>query len=512
MLESAIHPALSRNVMVSMAANFFYLATRLIVPPFILHYVSLPEYGIWSYCFILIGYIGMSVFGVSNAYVRYGAVYGAERRVESINRLLSTGMAVVAALCLAIVPLIWISLPYLFPLFHIAENLREEAFLLIFGTTLVFLLDMVYGAFNALLQGLQKFVIERSIWVVSFTVETLLIFLLLYAGMGLYGLLLAYAIRTILALFCNAIACYRLLPGLSIGLKYCDRAILPLFLRFGGIVQLTGIISVLNRSIEKVLSGLFLGPSTTALYEVGEKFPIMAMLLPGSMNMVFYPTAAHLHTQDEREKIERIYLQGGRWINMLMGGMMGFMAPFAFPLIACWLGFDPKYSAAAGILACFTIAYQMDIVTGPASAIYRAINQPSRELVYPLLQLVLVLAAAAAGIAMFGASITVINATVASMMVVSALIYVFRSNRFMKISHWTYAQIVLLPGLAPYLIGYLLYLPMQNRFVGLTRWEMLALLMVALAIYTLVLCFCFYFLIFSRDERTSLKRLFHRVH
>ncbi len=505
MSEQSIHPGLSRNVLFSMGANIFYLATRLIVPPFILHYVSLQEYGIWSYCFILIGYLGMSVIGLSSAYIRYGAIYASEGRIDAINRLITTGMMLVTLVTLILGPLAWIFIPRLFSLFHIPEELQKQAFFLFFGTTLIFLLDLICGAFSALLQGLQKFVVERSIWVFSFTVETMLIFLLLYAGAGLYGLLWAYLIRTLIAILCYAWACFRLLPGFSLWLSHFDLKILPLFLHFGGIVQVTGVISLINRSIEKVLAGLFLGPAATALYEVGEKFPMTAMNLPASMNMVFLPTASHLHSLQEHKKIARIYLQGGRWVNLLTGSIMGFMAPFAAPIILCWLGSDPKFASAVSILACFTIAYQMDVITGPVSAIYRAVNQPERELVYPLLQLVLVLIIAAGGIALFGASIPLINATVASMMVLSALIYLFLSNRFMQISQRHYLQTVLFPGLLPYLLGYFLFVVCESWFNGLNRWEATALLAASFGFYSLLLGLLYYFLIFDKEERAYIK-------
>ena len=91
-MSKALDKAVSRDVMSSITSKTLYLATRFFLPPVVLAYISLEEYGIWAVCFILIGYLGISAFGVSNVYVRYVAEYYSNGRIDKINRLLSTGM------------------------------------------------------------------------------------------------------------------------------------------------------------------------------------------------------------------------------------------------------------------------------------------------------------------------------------------------------------------------------------------------------------------------------------
>ena len=45
------------------------MLSRVGLPPIILSYVSLEEYGIWATCFIVISYLGMSTFGIANVYI-----------------------------------------------------------------------------------------------------------------------------------------------------------------------------------------------------------------------------------------------------------------------------------------------------------------------------------------------------------------------------------------------------------------------------------------------------------
>ncbi len=506
--DSDLHNTISRNIVVTMLSTVLYLVTRLFIPPIILSYVSLAEYGVWSYCFIILGYISLSIFGITNVYIRYGSVYYANNEVDNINRLLSTGIISVLIMCAAIIPFFVILLPYLFSLLHMSPNLFSVAFWLILGTTLIFMVDLSFGAFGHLLQSMQRIAYERAVWTITYLVETGCIIFFLTLGMGIYSLLYAYFIRTALAILLYALACYRLIPGFSIGLRYFDRKILKVFIRFGGIVQLSGFVGITNRAMERLMAGFFIGAEATALYEVGEKLPTTAQNLPGSINGVLFPATAHLHAKNRQAKIVDIYLKGSRIINMISGMLMGFMTAFAAPIITCWLGFDEKYQIAAVILAFFTWAYQADILTGPATAIYRSVNEPQRELWYGLWQLGLVITAAAIGFALFGFTYMVINVSVSTMMVLAALIYIFLCNRFLKIDQLSYWKKVLLPGIVPYAFGYLTYALTFFLYpvFSADRWYILLFLIINLGIYSLMTFTCIYFGMCTKEERQVFKK------
>jgi len=495
---------LTRNIAATIVSKIFYLGSRLFVPPFVLMYVSLEQYGIWAYCFILISYLGMSVFGVTNVYVRYAAVFAAQHEYVKINRLVSTGLLTVSLICLAILPILWGVLPYVFTLLSIPDYLQPLAFNLMFGTILIFMADMTLGVFGYILQSLRKIVLERGIWTISFTVETFLIVAFLVMGFGIYGLLWAFVIRIMIATILYAIACYRELPSLSIRFKYFDWSMFKLFFQFGGIVQISGLLGVLNRSLEKLFAGSFIGVAAAGLYEVAEKFPILAILLPGGVNAVFLPTTAHHHAKEEHDQIREIYLKGSRFINIVTGIIMGFLAPFAPLIIQAWLGKSAQYESAPIILASFTIAYQMDVLTGPASAIYRSIQQPIKELIYAVLQLVLVIIGTLICFYWFGYTILAINLGVVSMKVLSALYYFWYSNRFLKVCNYSAIGQVLVPGLIPYVIGGILALAMSFwlPWQDFSRLSSVLLVFAAGLIYMIVCLAVIYWGVISKQERS----------
>lgn len=511
--EPDIRHTISRNAAVTMLVSIIYLFSRLILPPIILHHIALQAYGIWTYSFIFTGYLGMSVFGVFNVYIRYIAIYAAKHQTEKINKLASTGIFFVGALCLLFVPILWLSIPWLMQIFNISSDLQPVAKWVLFGTAVTFLIDMTFSVYSSALQSLQKFGVEKLSWMSATLVEAALIVVLLNFGWGLYGLLFAYVLRVILSIFLYALACYRLIPGFSVRISHFDKSLLKLFYRFGGIVQTSGILGVINRSIEKVFAGLFLGPSAAAQYDLGEKFPLMSLMLPYSINAVLLPATADLHAKKMHEKIIDIYVYGSRWVNMLTGLVMGFLAAFAWPIIHVWLGPDLKYQTASLILTVFTFAYQMDVMTGPASAIYRSINQPLRELVYPLLQLLFTLSLGAYVFFYWGASILTINFVVISMMVISVLVYTFQNNRFLKVSQFRYLMFVILPGFVPYFFASLFYfaLRMWLEEPQIGRWVLFSRLIICLGLYLLITTPFLYFVLCGKLERSNIRKILRKL-
>ena len=471
----------SRNIFSSIGAKLLYLVTRFFLPPIILAYISMEEYGIWAMCFILIGYLGMSAFGVSNVYIRYVAQYHARGEEQRIGDLLSTGVTLVSLIGVVALGLLWVGLPTLIEALSVSAELQGTAFVLIFGSAAIFVLELSWGAFAYVLTGLQRIVQQNQVWVGTFLLETLLVVVFLVAGFGVYGLLYAFAIRYLVAISVNVRLCFRNLPGLRLSLRRFNRADLALFYRYGGIVQLSGFLGMFLRSIEKLIAGLFINVQATGLFDVAQKFPVMATSIPSSMNAVFLPATSYMHTQERRGELLALYLKGARYINLVTGFMMGFMATFAAPLMVAWLGPNPELALAPLILACFTLPFQLNVLTGPASNIYRGMGIPARELIYPLSQLALVIILVGAGFLVFGIDVVVITVAVALAMILSALIYMAYTNRFLELDQGRFIRAALVPGLWPYLTGFALYLLASPWIdaVGDDRWGSVLLVLVA---------------------------------
>ena len=444
-----VRSVVARNAAITIGARIFYLASRFFLPPLILRQISLELYGVWATCFIVIGYFGMSAFGVSNVYIRYIAAYHVKGAWDEINRLLSTGIAVTVAVSTVLLGGLWWLLPSVVAALKISPEYQHTAVILIFGTAATFVLDLTLGAFGHVLTALQRISETTAIWMASVLLETVLIVAML-PHFGVYALLMAFVIRYIFVTVASILLCWRVLPHLQLRPKHFDRATLGLFYKYGGIVQLSGILGMFLYSVEKIVAGFFLGVWATGLFDLGEKFAVMGSQVASSVNGVILPAASQLHALDDRRRVTSLYLRASRYLSALSATISGFLPAFAIPLITVWVGADPRLASAAMILMLFALPFQCHVLTGPGSAIHRATDHPARELVYPLTQLTLVVLSVSAGFFLAGRTLQVVAIAVSGSMVVSQMIYMTYTNRMLGVPLGQYARRVLLPMVIPY--------------------------------------------------------------
>ena len=444
---------LADQVLVSIAARVLYLATRLVLPPVILSQVSLAEYGLWASAFILVAYIGMSAFGIGNVYIRYIAEWHCHGNTDAINRLLSTGLLLSSLIGIVAFIGVLALLPQLLTWLAVPETLQHAASWVFLGVVGVFLFDLSLGSLLHVLGALQQFKEEALIWIAAFLLESALIIVLLFAGYGLQGLVIAFAIRYACS---TALAWWRLhhhLPGLRLSPRLIDRSLLPLFWHFGGIVQLSGMLGMVLGSIEKVLAGFLLGPAATALFELGQKFPVMLVSIPSAINAAAFPATTQLLATEGMAAARALYLANLRYVGCLCSFICAFLSAFALPALTAWLGARSEMPVLCWLLSLFCLPYQLMAMTGPASSYFRAISQPARELVYPLSQIALLVALLPLMFYWQGITVHSIAMAVAASMCLSALIYLAYAHAQLGISLQLSLQHIALPVALPYVLA-----------------------------------------------------------
>ncbi len=257
---AAPHADAAGNAGVAMLAKALYLVTRLCVPPLVLAHITLAEYGLWTACFVLIMYVGLTDVGFSNVYVRFTARYHAEGDVGGVNRLLSTGVIMLSVMALFVLAGVWLSLPLVLDFLKIDAIYREKASVLVLGTTGMFLLDLTLGAYCYLLHGLQRIKEEQKIAIAGYLLELVLIFAFLRAGFGVYALLMAFVLRYSWSLLSFMRLAHRFLPGLQIRPRHFDKSMLRHFFGFGATVQASALLGTALFSIDRLLYPPFAPP------------------------------------------------------------------------------------------------------------------------------------------------------------------------------------------------------------------------------------------------------------
>lgn len=291
------------NSAAGLIATAIYLASRLLLTPYVLIYLSLEEFGLWSICFVILSYAALGAFGVNTAYIRYCAQYLQSEQQEKINSLFSTGIICMGGLCSLFVLCLYVLLPFLHQLFHVEQDLRPLASFMFIGTALIFCLDLTVGCFRSLLEGMQRLVIVNKVTTLASFFEIGAILILLHLGAGLKGMLYAYVIRTLCTvLFCMVLS-FRLQPTLRLSPRLFNREHFRQLFVYGGKVQVLGGIAMFLSSLDRMIISSTIGLSAAGLFEIGRKFPYTAKSVSGAAFGAFLPRAAQLGGRWERDEI-----------------------------------------------------------------------------------------------------------------------------------------------------------------------------------------------------------------
>ena len=455
--EINVKESLSANVLASMAARVGYLVTRFFIPPFVLAHVSLEAYGLWSTAFIVVSYIGISTMGLSNVYVKYVAEYSARREFDKANRLLSTGLCVSIPGCLAVFGVLYVFWPHVVEWLHIAPALRTDAREVVLTVVAIFLSSISLSAFHDALAGTQQTALTQVIWVISYLVETALIFILVGMGRGVRGLAEAFLVRTAIDIVLSLALSIHKLKWLRLSPALFSRDSLKILVQFGGVVQILSFFAVALNSIERSLAAFLVGLQATGLLEISEKLPAMASSVPSAFSSSFIPAASYLHgglsgSPEQKDSIRKLYLKGARYMNLSTAFICALLAAMPAPILDTWTG--KHYAGSAYLMVIFAIATQANLTTAPGTSILKGIGLVYAEFWYCLPN-VLALAITLPAVRLVEGQWTVIGigSAVALSTVLSSVVFLRQANRLMGISFAQYWTAVLWPGMVPYLVA-----------------------------------------------------------
>jgi O-antigen/teichoic acid export membrane protein len=492
-----------QNVSAEAGARVFYLATRFFIPPFVLARVGMEAYGLYGTLFVLVAYFGMSAIGFSSAYIKYVAEFQANGETARANRLLSSGFTLMSAIGILGFAAFVVAWPLVEAWMKVPIPLRSEARSLAFLIIGTFFVYLSLSVFRDALTGLQQIAVIQRVWIVSFLVETALIFALVGNGWGLLGLGISFSIRTAIELGAHYRLATERIPWLRIRWVRPDRESLRVLLHFGGVVQINAMLSIFLNAVERVIATPLLGLAASGLLDLGKRFPAMATSIPSSFASSVLPAAAELNARNaSRESIAGLYLQTARFMNTVSGVLFAFLACFAALCLSVWLGKFPDGTALLVVL--FSLSSQVHLLTGPGTSMLKAIGKPKMELHYSLANVVVL----AAVVPVVPRTVAGIAAACVAATLLSASWFLARAHAELGIPFRRYVLDVLLPGLVPYAAG-LILLPLTPAATG--RWESLHALAVLAPLFAILAAAGLFLFCAGDVERQSLRRLANRL-
>jgi O-antigen/teichoic acid export membrane protein len=508
--EGPVRPTLTTNIVATIAARVGYMVTRVAIPPFVLAHIGLEAYGLWTTAFILVGYLGLSTIGVSIVYIKSFAELEAKRDYDRANELLSTGLMLTVPLAAAAMLVTIFGWPVIANIIHLPVALATEGRIVVQAVVAVFLLSSSVGAFGDVLNGVQQIALTQRVWVISYLIETAMIFVLVGMGRGLRGMAEAFLFRTLLSTVMYVYYAYRTLPWLNVSVSRATRRAAKEFLHLGGVVQLQMLLSLTLTSAERIAAVLLLGVEAAGLFDLAKKWPGSASAVPSSFLSAFMPKAAQLQSESgSREAVSDMYIRGSRYMNLSGVYFFALFAVLSPAILTVWL--KQHLEHAALMFTLFSIAMQVHMLTGPATSILRGIGRVYEEFYYSLPNLVtLLIFVPLSHVIMHGWTVVGVGVAVCVSTLISAVILLIRAHHVLRISTVVYVREVLLPGLVPYAAAALLLIPVTAILANLDRLQQAGVLVVTGFVYT-VLVAVGLFPLSSTDERQRIRGYWNRA-
>lgn len=429
----------TKNALFNAAGFFWSAAVLLFLVTYILARLGPELYGVWSLSLILSSYFGLFDFGFASTLVKFVAEYRTKGDVDSINSAISISLLFYLIIdIILLVSLLFV--PTILNFLNIPDKLWDTASFVAQVAIVSFLLSNTFiSIFVGLFNGFQRMDVTNRIIMLMGVPRVAGTIFVIESGYGLKGVVLNDLLIVILTIFVMGFVGRRMFPALSIRPRYVSwREFVKLF-RFGSLLQVSVLSSVVNFHFDKILLSKFLGLTSLTFYDLGSRVTGKIRGLPLMVASSLMPAFSSLSAGGERERIQRIYLKASKMMLVFIIPLFGILTVIANELVEVWLG--DGYGLTVLTIRVLSIAYCINVFTAIASTAAQGLGHPQIETKAAVIQTVLNLILSTVLLLTIGFSGVLIGTTLA--LVLGALYYVMNVNRLLAISQKTYSDTVL---------------------------------------------------------------------
>jgi len=316
---------ISRQSITFFAGTIFTMGAGYLVKIYVARVLGAELLGLYALGMTLVSLTQLlGCLGLNGAAARYVAVYNATGRYSDLRGFLTRSVGVVLSLNLVLSFGLVVWGGWLAQHLYHAPDLRQYiplfAVLTVLGAVNVFYCQVLAGF---------KDIAKRTIitnFIGTALVSSLTI-ALLALGTGMRGYLWAQVVNSIVVVgFLIAIA-WKLTPRAARFSWAALPRLDPEVKTFAAAAFGMGAIEFLVSQADKVLLGLYLNPALVGVYVVASTLSSLIPMILQSVNQIFAPVIADLHSRQRKDVLQRLFQSLTKWV-------LGFTLPLAFVIIA----------------------------------------------------------------------------------------------------------------------------------------------------------------------------------
>jgi O-antigen/teichoic acid export membrane protein len=359
------------------SGRVFGILVWMVITPAILRAIGTVPFAVWSLFFAFTGYLSALDFGLVLGTVRHVASARGRGEPEESGRYATLGVLgylALAGLWMALTLLLresalgWLRVP-------VASQADARAAMLL--APLVFALAGFASITSAVAQGCGRFDVANLVMVVASAEQLVGVFAVIHAGWGLRGLLFNVGVGWALSGLAGAVLLAHAVPDFRWRTPRASVGRLSDVFRFGGVVQITNLLSAIHSQMDKFLLARFVALDAITTYELGARVALSASSIPGLLLVGVLPTAAGIHAANDLDRLRRLYQRANRYVLLAAAALLAAAFGAADRLYFAWLG--PGHHASAFTLQILMLGIVASLSTGIGTSMARGIGRPELE-------------------------------------------------------------------------------------------------------------------------------------
>jgi len=337
----------------------------LFITPFMLRTLGQEAYGVWvlvTAFSVVSGYLSLLDLGLQSAVVKFIAEHHARQEVDAINQVFSVGLYIFSGLgVLGAFVLVLFARLFLTRVFNIPPDLVELTQLLLYLLAAQILIEFPGLIFSAVMDGLQRYDLQRVIQIGYVILYAVLIVTLLLSGYGLVALSITMLVLAVAKALVLAILSRRLLSGLRL-VRDFDIGLVRRIANFSGQIFLIRINAIIYNTMDKTIIGALLTTTQLTGYDIANKLRNISMVPMSFITPQVVPAAATLHGARDQSRLQELFLKGTKYQMAIMIPVIVAVLVLAERFIRLWLGQDYVYLAPPARL--FVVSVSIDAMIG----------------------------------------------------------------------------------------------------------------------------------------------------
>jgi O-antigen/teichoic acid export membrane protein len=322
---------ISRQSGIVFAGTIFTAVLSYVFKVYLARALGAEALGVYALGMTIISFFGIiNVLGLPDSAMRFVALYTASEKIEALRALLWNGSWILLATNLIFAILLLELGPWIATNFY--HSPRLVRYLPLFA--LIMIASALSAFFGKVLAGYKE--VGRRTMLTKFVagpVTMALTVVLLTLGTGLWGYLVAQIVSVVLVMVLLVSLVWRLTPVAARSLNVKKLWIEPEVWSFSAAMFGLGLMEFFVGQSDRVALGFYRGANDVGIYAVAAALVAYEPIILQSVNQIFAPIIADIHTQGDLALLERLFQTLTKWMLALTLPLAMVMIVYARPIM-----------------------------------------------------------------------------------------------------------------------------------------------------------------------------------